>query len=114
MAKSLHKLQVAENLAMVVAVGAEAKGKSQADFARSVDVSPSKLGNWLRGDNYPDPYTMVKVCDLYGVSMEWIYRRRLFGLDESVAAGLREAAKAFSGEAADGDNPARGRKPKSE
>ncbi len=110
MPKSLHKLHVAENLATVIAVVAEARGKSQASFAKSIGVSPSKLGNWLRGDNYPDPYAMMQVCDLYGVSMDWIYRRRLFGLDESVAAGLRLAAEAFSAASAGADRRAGGSK----
>lgn len=94
MSNTLHKRQVAENLAAVI----EAVGKGPTYVAKEIGVSTSKLGNWTRGDNYPDPYSMVRLCDRFGVSMDWIYRRRLFGLDHSLAAGLRAAEAAWAAE----------------
>lgn len=91
MSKSLHKRHVAENLNAVI----EAVGRGPTYVAREIGVTASKLGNWTRGDNYPDPYAMMKLCDRFGVSMDWIYRRRIFGLDDTLAAGLRAAEAAW-------------------
>ena len=92
--KTIHKQHVAENLSSVI----EASGLSQSKFARRIGVTPSKLGNWLRGENYPDPVAMIRVCEAFGVSMDWLYRRKIFGIDASVADCLRAAAEAFRAE----------------
>lgn len=85
-----YKTFVAGNLRQIVAV----IGDSQAVIARRIGVSPSKLGNWLRGDNYPDPYAMWLLCEAYGVTMDWLYRGRIYGLPAELADGLRAAASA--------------------
>ena len=69
-------------------------GGPQSAIAARLGVSKSKLGNWLRGDNYPDPYAMWLLCRHYGVTMDWIYRGEIFGLPVSLADGLRAATSA--------------------
>ena len=85
-----HKEHVADNLRRIVAV----IGGSQTAIATRLGVSKSRLGNWLRGDNYPDPYAMWLLCLHYGVTMEWIYRGETFGLPSVLADGLRAAVEA--------------------
>ena len=85
-----HKKEVAANLRLICAV----IGGHQSDIAAAIGVSKSKLGNWLRGDNYPDPFAMWLLCERYGVTMDWIYRGRLFGLPSHLADGLKAKAEA--------------------
>ena len=87
-----HKRFVGDNLRLAI----EAQGLSQAAVARALGISAPKLGNWLRGANYPDEWVMVAFCDRYGVTMDWIYRRRLFGLPGEMQANLAAAAEALS------------------
>lgn len=85
-----HKAMVARNLRQIIAV----IGRPQVEIAARLEVSKSKLGNWLRGDNYPDPHAMWLLCYHYGVTMDWIYRGQVFGLPAVLADGLRAEVEA--------------------
>lgn len=89
-----HQVQVGERLRMAI----EAKGITQAAVCRALGVGTSKLGNWLRGDNYPDPYFIKQFCDRYGVSADWIYRGVVSGMPEDVADALWKREGAASAE----------------
>lgn len=90
MTKSEFQRRVAENLTLIIGV----LGPSQVEIARRIGVSPSRLGNWMRADNFPDEYAMWRLCEEYGVTMDWIYRGRIYGLPAELADGLRAAASA--------------------
>ncbi|WP_265886660.1 helix-turn-helix domain-containing protein [Roseomonas mucosa] len=79
-----HKHEVGARLRLAM----EAQGLSQSDLSRVLHVSLSKIGNWLRGDNYPDAYLMTVFCDRYGVTMDWLYRGKIAGLPSEMADGL--------------------------
>ena len=83
MPSSQHKRQTGSRLSIAI----QALGVTQAEIARKFDISTSKLGNWIRGDNYPDPYFIAQFCDRYGVSADWIYR----GLTTSMSGALGDA-----------------------
>ena len=74
--RSLHKAQVGRRLRAAI----EALGITQTEVGRALGVAPSKLGNWLRGDNYPTPWFVKRFCDRYGMTTEWIYRGIVTGL----------------------------------
>ena len=85
-----HKAEVGRRLKLTI----EALGLSQAEVARGFSgVTPSKLGNWLRGDNYPETHFVTQFCDRYGVTMDWIYRGVLAGASASVADAIWKAAQ---------------------
>jgi transcriptional regulator with XRE-family HTH domain len=84
MISSDHKRQVGKNLSLLF----QALGRQDAEIARSVGVSNSKLGNWKRGANYIDPYVATQLCERYGVTMDWIFRGRLYGLPTELADRL--------------------------
>ena len=90
MSNAQHQIRVGERLRLAI----EAKGLTQVAVCKALGVSTSKLGNWLRGDNYPDPYFIKRFCDRYGVSADWIYRGVVSGMSADVADALwkREAA----------------------
>jgi DNA-binding transcriptional regulator YiaG len=85
-----HKVFVGNNLRLAI----EALGLSQAEFARRTQISPNKLHNYLRGANYPEPYWLTKVCDDFGLTVDWFYRGIRAGVAAGVAANLRATGPA--------------------
>lgn len=87
---SIHKAEVGRRLRVAI----EAIDVTQAEVCREMGVSPSKLGNWLRGENYPDQWFITRFCDRYGITTDWIYRGVVSGAASGVAARLWKAARA--------------------
>lgn len=85
-----HREQVGQRLQLAI----EALHLQPIEVARFLGITTSKLGNWLAGRNYPDEFLLARFCDRYGVTADWIYRGRLYGLPGELADGL---AKASSG-----------------
>jgi hypothetical protein len=85
-----HKTFVGNNLRIAI----DALGLSQAEFCRRTGIAPNKLSNYLRGDNYPDPMWLVRVCDEFGLTTDWFYRGARAGVAAGVAAYLRAAEPA--------------------
>ena len=95
-----HLESVAQNLERAI----EALGLTRTEAAASMGISLQKLGNWLRPDNYPDPYLLTVFCDRYGVTADFIYRGVVSGLRKDVADDLAKALRA-SKEADQGESP---------
>ena len=80
-----HKLLVGDRLRTAI----EALGKKQVEICRMFGVAPSKLGNWMRGEHYPDPWFIVRFCDRFNVSADYFYRGRVSSaMDGSLADAL--------------------------
>lgn len=90
MPRTPHKVQVGNNLRLAI----EAVEPSQAAFCRRTGISTNKLHNYLRGENYPEPQWLARVCDEYGLTMDWFYRGVRAGLASSVAESLQTVAAA--------------------
>jgi hypothetical protein len=99
MAATVHKRRVGSRLRIAI----EAVGKRQADIVRLFpDVTASKLNNWLRGDDYPSEWFVVRFCDRFNLSMDWIYRGRVsVAMDVSLADILWAAEQALAPDPAD-------------
>jgi transcriptional regulator with XRE-family HTH domain len=82
--ETLHKLEVGRRLRAAI----EALGLTQAGVASTLNTAPSKLGNWLRGDNYPAAWFVKRFCDRYGITTDWIYRGIVSGIDSDLADKL--------------------------
>ena len=86
-----HKLLVGDRLRMAI----EALGKRPVDVCRIFDVAPSKLGNWMRGEHYPDPWFIVRFCDRFNVTADYFYRGRVSSaMDAPLADALWAKAEA--------------------
>lgn len=90
MTNSKHKRDVAGRLQLTI----EALELKQVEVAATLGISLSKLGNWLRGDAYPNEFLMTVFCERYGVTMDWLYRGLIFGLPKEMADGLAKAKAA--------------------
>lgn len=54
----------------------EARGFTQAEFARLLNKSPQSYNTWEVGAAFPNSLAYVrKICDLLGISADWL----LFG-----------------------------------
>ena len=80
----MYKLEVGRRLRVAI----EAVGETQAEVARELHVSPTKPGNWLRGDHYPGRRFLNNFCTRYGITGDWILR----GV---VSEGASDMAKAI-------------------
>ena len=89
MNKTAHRVAVGRRLLMAI----EAVNLTQAQVARQFGVSASKLGNWLRGDHYPDEYFIKQFCDRHGVTTDWVYRGVVSGVSTGVADVLWKAER---------------------
>jgi ribosome-binding protein aMBF1 (putative translation factor) len=50
-------------------------GFKQADFAKMLEISPSRLSNYINGTRTPDIFILSSMADLLGVSLDSICRR---------------------------------------
>lgn len=87
MGKTQHRKDVGENLRLAI----EAVGETQASICRAFKVTPSNLGNWLRGDSYPSEWFVVQFCDRYDISADWIYRGKVSASAAPLADALWKA-----------------------
>jgi len=92
MAKRLRSGEQVSFVAQQFERAMEALGLTQAEVARTLGVSPSLLGNWKRGDNYPDAFLMTVFCQRYRVMMDYLYRGVISpALAEALADGWAKA-----------------------
>jgi hypothetical protein len=82
--ETLHKVEVGRRLRAAI----DALGLSQTGVASTLDTSTSKLGNWIRGDNYPAAWFVKRFCDRYGITTDWLYRGIVSGIDANLADAL--------------------------
>lgn len=90
MSDAQHKAEVGRRLRSAI----ETLGLTQTEVARGLAATPSKLGNWLRGDNYPSAWFVTRFCERYGVTTDWIYRGIVAGMDAKLADNLWKSAQA--------------------
>jgi len=76
---------IAERLEIIRAV----KGLSQKDFVTPAGVNESTYSQYKRGTQAPDLEQANKLCDTWGLTLDWIYRGDNSGLDPN----LRDAIK---------------------
>lgn len=88
----------------------EAACVQPAEVARLLGITLSKLGNWTRGDNYPDEYLLTVFCDRYGVTMDYLYRGIILGLPSALADGLAAARAASQASPSVAERPAGGKR----
>ena len=90
MAATPHKRIIGWRLRVAI----EALGMNYTEAGELFGVSKSKLGNWMRGDDYPAPYFIERFCDRFGVTADWIYRGEVSGISGELADILWGAAQA--------------------
>jgi transcriptional regulator with XRE-family HTH domain len=65
---------------------------TQAEIARKIGITPQRLSNYLRSDNYPNQYVLWLFCRRWGVTSDWIYQGTISGLPSELADFFQVAA----------------------
>lgn len=87
-----HKRFVGENLRLA----REAVNQKPSAWTKKYPTfltTQSKLDNYESGRHYPPPLFLKRLCDDYGFTMDWFYRRVAAGASALVVDGLRQAAE---------------------
>ena len=66
----------------------EALELSQSDVARAIDVRANTYNQWEHGKRLIDPLVASRLCDQFGVTMDWIYRGNMSSLPHHLAEKL--------------------------
>lgn len=53
----------------------ETEGLTQKDLAAKVGVNPSAVNRWESGEKTPDLVNLVKLADLFGVTIDYLLGR---------------------------------------
>lgn len=64
---------------------------NQTEVADYLGVSPNRINQYIRGKRFTDVVLMTKICERYGVTLDWIYRGDPSGLKSSVAEKIINA-----------------------
>lgn len=70
---------------------ADHTGKSYTAFAEHAGISPSRVGNALKGLNRIGLEDAISICRTYHVTLDWIYIGRRDFLPRALADALDEA-----------------------
>jgi transcriptional regulator with XRE-family HTH domain len=82
---------IAERLRMT----REALGvRKQKEFAERAQISPNTYNQWEKGRVYPDLQYAIRLCDEYGITLDWIYLGDPSGLPYHIARLMKEEALA--------------------
>ena len=65
-----------------------ALGKTQAELARVLLISPQRWNNYERGARPIDVEFAVRLCERFGVTLDWLYRGVIAGLPYDMAQRL--------------------------
>lgn len=66
----------------------EALELSQTDISRAIGVRANTYNQWENGKRLIDPLVASRLCDQFGVTMDWIYRGNMSSLPQHLAAKL--------------------------
>ena len=69
-----------------------ALGLQQKEICEAVNVAESRYSQWENGKNLLDPTVAILLGDLYGITMDYLYRGDLSSMQHSLAAKLLDRA----------------------
>lgn len=82
---------VAEIARRIVATR-EALGLRSVDVCNDLGFRSNMYAQWESGDRRPNLDDMIRFCARYGLTLDWIYRGDMSGLQHGLATKLRQLA----------------------
>jgi transcriptional regulator with XRE-family HTH domain len=64
-----------------------ALGLSQAELCRRADLSRNTYNQWERGRGRPDVHYVIRLCEAFDITLDWIFRGETRGLP-AILAGM--------------------------
>ena len=102
LSQSDHQRQVGARLRRLL----ELMDMQQIEAASIMGVSKQTLNNWLRGDSYPAPYPLYRLCRARGVDFNFIMLADWSALPGRLARALDAELSASAEDHAAADHPA--------
>lgn len=65
---------------------------SAADLCKRIDVKPNRWSQYETGERRITPAVAIKLCEEFGLSMDWIYRADPSALPHSLRMKMRHPA----------------------
>jgi transcriptional regulator with XRE-family HTH domain len=68
-------------------------GKTQTEFAQGISATQSACSGWETGDRPPGVRTANKLCDAYGLTLDYIFRGDTGGMTQRMSTFVTEYLK---------------------
>lgn len=68
--------------------------KNQTEVAEFLEVGPNRINQFVKAKRLADLQLMIRLCNRYGLTLDWIYRGDPSGLKSSIADRVIEAYQA--------------------
>ena len=79
-----------EDIAMRLRHAREALGVNQREFARRVNLKPNRYSQYETGARALTIDAAHRICDEYGVTLDWLYRGDRSGLPHHLALDIAQ------------------------
>jgi transcriptional regulator with XRE-family HTH domain len=89
MVKQDPPLTYRQQIGLRLRITREAFGLPQGEFAKRAGIEPNTYNNWETGDRVPDLTYALRLCETYGLTLDWIYRGEIKGLPFQLGDDLR-------------------------
>lgn len=70
----------------------EALSMNQGEFATSAGLAVNTYNQWEQGKKRPDVAGATKICEVHGLTLDYIYRGKVDGLPVAIWKRLKHAA----------------------
>lgn len=88
----IHAMQTITKIAGRLAVTREALGINAAELCRQAKIAPNAWSQFESGNRMITTRQAVKLCETYGLTLDWIYRGDPAGLPQRVFEKIRLVA----------------------
>lgn len=86
-----EEIMVKEGLSSRLQKAREACGLSPRDVAEALHVTQQAVSQWEKGKSFPDVGNLVKLSDLYGMSLDWLLKgEKTQGAEEIIEEKVTE------------------------
>ena len=82
MAREKNPLHVQVAHRLTIAMREHGGVESAAELSRALNVEGPRARHWCNGTSMPPVEVGMQICDLFGVTLDWLYRGRDAGLAE--------------------------------
>ena len=79
----------------------------QAALCRQTGIAPNTYNQWEQERGRPDLDGAMKLCDAFGITLDWIYRGSMAGLPYEIAESIRDIERGGTGAGAGNPTDAR-------
>lgn len=75
-----------------LAIAESALGLKARAICETINCAQNTWSQWKSGKSTPDLFYMVRFCDKYGITLDWIYRGIPWGLPANIAQRIDQLA----------------------